>query len=68
MSWFSGQAREILEPLHISEQLLPLDAKLSFVPAAMKVGLRSEIGLALMILPPTACRIRQIHVPDMGTK
>ena len=45
------------ESLHNSEQLVPLDAKLSFVPAAMKVGLRSEIGLALMILPPTACKI-----------
>ena len=33
----------------------PFEARLSFVPVAMKVGLRSEMGLALMILPPTAC-------------
>lgn len=34
----------------------PLDATFSLVPAAMKVGLRSDIGLALQMLPPTLCK------------
>ena len=41
--------------LRLQGQAAPLDARLSLVPEAMKVGLRSEMGLALAMLPPTAC-------------
>ena len=40
----------------------PLEAKLSLVPEAMKVGLRSDIGLALIMFPPTACEEKKHHL------
>ena len=33
------------------------DARVSFDFEAIKVGLRSDIGLPLQILPPTDCRM-----------
>lgn len=34
--------------------ILPLDIRVSLEPTAMNTGLRSEIGLAVIIFPPTA--------------
>lgn len=45
-------------------RVLPLSISVSLQPAAMKMGLRSDMGLAVMIFPPTAWNHKNVNVVE----
>ncbi len=54
---YSVSDHEMLQPLILDQKkkkVVPLDITVSLQPAAINTGLRSEMGLAVIILPPTA--------------